>query len=317
MKTVRNGFFTSKYICLTLILGTFILGSCAPSSAVDRAPSSSQPKEYAAERLRTKGVSEDFVQLLLSNYREEERSKVLDLNLLGFMRSRPITGTEKIPYWELRRVKEFLNAHRKAFKLAEKKYHVSKEVIASLLWVETKFGRDIGTYHVGSAYFSLAQADYPTIVDQTIERARAIGEVDTMVEQKIIERSKTKSEWAVNELVALEKIHSKSAKDASRLNGSFSGAFGLAQFLPSSYLTWAKGTKGNPNLFRADDAILSVANYLASNGWQKEVREGQEAALFHYNRDRTYVNRILHMSQCIKKIKSFEKKKRNVASQSC
>ncbi|MGE3262389.1 MAG: lytic murein transglycosylase [Bacteriovoracia bacterium] len=298
---------------LSLLILVLAFGACSGGSVhSNRQISSIGPREYASEKLRAAGLNEDFLQLLFNNYRDDQRAKVLDLNLLGFLRSSKATGDEKIPGWELGRVEKFIRAHRKEFMRAEKKYPVPKEVIASLLWVETKHGKDLGTFHVGSAFLSLVEADYPTILDQTLDSARKkTSEFTPVIEAKIIDRSRAKSTWAVSELVALQEVHRRGLKDVTKLSGSFSGAFGMAQFLPSSYLTWAKGKKLEPNLFKADDSILSVANYLSSNGWTKKDRESHEAALFHYNRDRAYVTRILRMSNCLKKA---QKAKRKTAS---
>ncbi len=269
--------------------------------------------EFALEKLRQKNVSPEFLQLLQKEYRENERSRVLDLNILGFLKVKPAEQDESIPVWELERVKKFLRKNRRTFTEVEKQFAVPKEVIASLLWVETKHGRDMGTFHVGSAFLSIAQADYREITAELFRVAKERASPFTLeIQQRIEDRCRTKAQWAVDELVALEELHRKKYKNAAKLNGSFSGAFGMAQFLPSSYLSWAKGRKKQPNLFKADDSIYSVANYLTINGWQKQSRQAQEAALFHYNRDRNYVNRILRMSDCLKHKK--KKPKRNVAS---
>jgi membrane-bound lytic murein transglycosylase B len=302
------------------LLLSISLVACASASTIgtdgDRAPASTGPMRHAISKLREKGVSESFLTLLQDNYRESERAKVLDLNILGFLKVRP-TQDERIPAWELKRVEKFLKNNRTAFKEAEKKFQVPKEVVASLLWVETKYGRDIGTFHVGSTYLSLMMADYPTILDQTMDVAKSRSSDFTReIQDKVIQRSKTKADWAAGEVVALQEVHEKGYKNAAKLEGSFSGAFGMAQFIPSSYLSWAKGRKKQPNLFQADDSIYSVANYLSVNGWQKKDKKAQEGALFHYNRDINYVNRILRMSDCLRtpsKLKRW-KSKRNIAS---
>lgn len=263
----------------------------------------SGPTEFAAAKARAKGVGQDFLNLVLENYRSDQRDKVLELNFLGFLRVNQATGLEPIPGWELERVQKFIAKNRTTFKDAEKKFRVPREVIASLLWVETKHGRDAGTFHVASALFSMAQADYPTLLDQLLDTAKTrAAKWDKELETKITERAKRKADWAASELKALEEIHSKGWKNVRTLNGSFSGAFGMAQFVPSSYLTWAQthDQKKKPNLFKAEDSILSVANYLHSNGWEKK-KETHEAALFHYNRDKAYVAHILKMSDCLKK----------------
>jgi membrane-bound lytic murein transglycosylase B len=283
-----------------VLLLSISVAACASAPEAGREPASAGPLRHAIGKLREKGVPEDFLELVQKNYRESERARVLDLNLLGFLKTRP-TQDERIPAWELERVQKFLRSNRHSFREAERKFGVPKEVVASLLWVETKYGRDVGTFHVASAYLSLMQADYPPILEQTIGVARERAkEFNREIEDKVVQRSQTKAAWALDEMLALQKVHEKGYKDAAKLEGSFSGAFGMAQFIPSSYLSWAKGRKKQPNLFTADDSIYSVANYLSVNGWEKKNAKAQEGALFHYNRDRDYVNRILRMSDCLR-----------------
>jgi membrane-bound lytic murein transglycosylase B len=295
-----------------------ILASCASSpEATPRAPSSLGPGEYAAQKLTSKGLTPDFLALVKKNYHEDQRDKVLELNLLGFLQTNKSHGDEPIPGWELKRVQQFLTQHRTTFKEAEQEFHVSREVIASLLWVETRHGRDVGHFHVASALYSLVQADYPTLLDGLLDAARKKApDYDQLMQTRITDHAHAKSDWAAGELVALQEVHQKGWKNAENLYGSFSGAFGMAQFMPSSYLTWAKANRGaKPNLFKADDSILSVANYLSSNGWNRDDRTSQEGALFHYNRDKAYVTHILHMSECLRRPAGKSKhSKRSTAS---
>jgi membrane-bound lytic murein transglycosylase B len=83
------------------------------------------------------------------------------------------------------------------------------------------------------------------------------------------------------------------------MKGSFAGAFGFPQFVPTSYEQWAKSPvarKAGPNLFRVEDAIFSVASYLSSNGWKAEDPASQKAALFHYNRSQDYGDTVLKLA---------------------
>ena len=55
------------------------------------------------------------------------------------------------------------------------------------------------------------------------------------------------------------------------LKGSYAGAMGLGQFMPSSYLNYAVSFDGNKkiDLFTIKDAVVSVANYMNKHGWKK------------------------------------------------
>src|SRR3989344_2224437 len=177
-----------------------LIASCATAPTGDRSPSSTAPQEFAAQKLREKGASEDFIKFLIRTYREDQRRQVIELNVLGFLKAKPpLKDGGIIPGWEIKHVKKFIQKNKKIFGEAEKRYRVPREVIASLLWVETRHGKDTGRFHVPSAYFSLVQGEYPTIVNQTIEAAHSKAEnVNSEVEAKITERLQRKSAWAAD-----------------------------------------------------------------------------------------------------------------------
>lgn len=64
------------------------------------------------------------------------------------------------------------------------------------------------------------------------------------------------------------------------------GAFGLCQFLPSSYLSFAIDGNGDGvvDLFNVEDVIFSVANYLKKHGWSDSFYH-KVSALYAYNND--------------------------------
>ena len=85
------------------------------------------------------------------------------------------------------------------------------------------------------------------------------------------------------------------------LKGSWAGAFGICQFLPSSYLNWAVdgNDDGNINLYEMDDAIFSVANYLINHGWSEQP-EDQKKAVFTYNNSSDYVDAVIQLAAKLK-----------------
>ncbi|MCO5143062.1 MAG: lytic murein transglycosylase [Oligoflexia bacterium] len=279
--------------------------------AAERGLASVSSEEYGVEKLKSAGLSQEFISSVVENYRSDEKTKVIELNILGFLKIRPTHNTSlKIPTYELVKVQKFLRKYRTQFSRAEKRFHVPKEIIASLLWVETKYGRDVGTFHVPSVFFSLLQADHPDQIQETLSSAQVIvKDYSEETEQKVKERSKKRSDWALEQLQALNEIHTRGWKDLNTLVGSFSGAFGMPQFIPSSYISWAKSAHGKKvaNLYLASDSIFSVGNYLKTNGWGKK-RSQQKSALLHYNRDPYYAGRILKMGSCVKKLPTDAKK---------
>ena len=127
---------------------------------------------------------------------------------------------------------------------------------------------------------------------------------DTITQDKIrdvVARTHKKSEFAVRELHALESAFKKHWKIGSTFRGSYSGAFGMPQFLPSSYIRYARSMtpEAQPALDEADDAILSVAYYLKENGWQAKIPDSQVKALLNYNNSLDYAKAILALSEKI------------------
>jgi membrane-bound lytic murein transglycosylase B len=86
------------------------------------------------------------------------------------------------------------------------------------------------------------------------------------------------------------------------LKGSWAGAFGLSQFLPSSFLRLALDGNGDGNidLFSLPDAAHSVGNYLKGHGWTSSP-EAQHKAVFGYNNSTKYVEAVLTLAELTQK----------------
>ncbi|MFI4956109.1 MAG: lytic murein transglycosylase B [Gammaproteobacteria bacterium] len=135
----------------------------------------------------------------------------------------------------------YYNAHKDALLRAEKQYGVPASIIVAIIGVETRYGRVTGNYRVIEALSTLA-FDYPK---------RAPFFRQELKEYLLLTRE--------------EKI------DPMSLKGSYAGAMGTPQFMPSSYRKYAVDFTGDGkrNLWTNDsDAIGSVANYFKGYGWQ-------------------------------------------------
>lgn len=252
---------------------------------------------FVEKRLHQSKLSPGFIRDLKKNYENKHFETVLKLNILLFLVTSNYHGVQ-VTEEGVKNVRSFLAKNEKIFLRAEKEFGVSRYVIASLLWIETRHGQNQGSFHVASTYLHLLQAESPQSVRFLQSKASEFSSKVTARQRlEIKKRTHTKAEWALQELLALEKIYKKDKKLALQLRGSFSGAFGLPQFLPSSYGVWARShSLKAADLYRADDAILSVACYLQKHGWRQKKKASYVTALMKYNKSRDYANAILKLA---------------------
>ncbi|MBW2121504.1 MAG: lytic murein transglycosylase, partial [Deltaproteobacteria bacterium] len=106
------------------------------------------------------------------------------------------------------------------------------------------------------------------------------------------------------ELKALLEIGERENLDVLEVKGSWAGAFGLPQFIPTSYLAYGVDGDGNNRVRLGDreDAIASVANYLKAHGWRPGLGMSRKMEiLFRYNRSRLYGETVLGCARKLRK----------------
>lgn len=143
---------------------------------------------------------------------------------------------------------QFWQANRQALARAEQQFGVPAEIIVGIIGVETIYGRNMGNFRVMDALATLA-LDFP----QAHPRAQA------------------RSDYFRGELEQVLVTASRTGSDPFALRGSYAGAMGLGQFMPTSWDKYAVDFDGDGriDLFNsATDAIGSVANYFVGHGWK-------------------------------------------------
>ena len=138
----------------------------------------------------------------------------------------------------------FWLANRERLEQAEARYGVPAEIVVAIIGVETQYGRNVGRYRVLDALATLGFG-YPP-----------------------------RSPFFLGELEQFLTLTQEEHLDPRQTVGSYAGAMGLGQFIPSSYRSFAVDFDGDGqrNLWQPADAIGSVANYFARHGWQKDGR---------------------------------------------
>ncbi|MDH4129030.1 MAG: lytic murein transglycosylase [Spirochaetota bacterium] len=262
----------------------------------------------------SKVANKDEIIKLILNRNVRIRQKLIFINLNQPHQNAYFNNSLKRKYVLMG--KRFLNKHLTTFKKVEKQYLVDREVILAILYVETNFKPAKAKVNVFNAYSSLMFADYPLFLKHNLIKlkrklkrnnrklTKAKFEVlFKMEEAKLIEKSKRKAEWATNELIALYKLSKKMKWHILNIKGSFAGAIGYPQFIPSSYLNYAvDGDNDNfVDLYNIKDSIASVANYLKAQGYQKDNLESQKNAIHHYNKSWDYVNFVLDYAKLLRK----------------
>ncbi len=143
--------------------------------------------------------------------------------------------------------KAYMRKHKKTLNRAYKKYGVSPEYIIAIIGIESYYGANTGQYPV-----------FDTLVTLAFEPNR-------------------RSEFFKSELKAFLIMAQKEKINPLDIKGSYAGAIGLGQFMPSNFKSLAVDFNhdGKVSLNDPADAIGSIAHYLKKSGWKK----GQEIAI--------------------------------------
>ncbi|MBC7649879.1 MAG: lytic murein transglycosylase B [Vitreoscilla sp.] len=143
---------------------------------------------------------------------------------------------------------KFWQANQSTLERAEKEYGVPIDIIVGIIGVETIYGRDTGTFRVMDAITTLA-FDFPASHP----------------------RAKERSEFFKGEVEQFLSLQSRRNANPFEPRGSFAGAMGMPQFMPSSWVKYAVDFDGDGaiDLWGSPaDVIGSVANYFKAFNWQ-------------------------------------------------
>lgn len=138
---------------------------------------------------------------------------------------------------------KFMKRNKILLNKAYKQFGVSPEYITAIIGVETYYGKHRGNFPV-----------FDSLVTLAFEKNR-------------------RNKFFKSELEHFLLITRENKLDPRRLNGSYAGAFGLSQFMPSSFNSTAIDfdKDGKIDLHKEADAIGSIANYFKKSGWNKNI----------------------------------------------
>lgn len=229
------------------ILSTLLsVGMCASAFA------SSEGFEEYLEKLRmearTQGISEQVISAAFANVEYKPRAVQADKN----QPEKKLTLDEYIPRavpdWKVKQAKELYHQHYADLKRIGDAYGVQPRFIVALWGVESNFGKFTGNYRVIDALSTMAFEG----------RREAFFRKETMNALKILDQGHIKLE---------------------DFKGSWAGAMGQCQFMPSSFLNFAADGNGDgkKDIWKTEaDVFASTANYLSESGWDKNYVWGRQ-----------------------------------------
>lgn len=278
----------------TLLMLMGILATAIPVT------SDTPPESFGAlkNRLTADGFDSDKIMAL---YRQSEVR--FDSRSVGlfFMHSE-----SKLNYGQfatpksIRKAQKYQQTHTESLARTEATFGVDKDVITAVILVETRLGERLGK--------SLVFNTLSTMASLKEDNARQhlwglLPEKRRLPRDKFEKKADKKSGWAYNELKALLNYAFDAGIDPTAIRGSYAGAMGICQFMPSNISRLAADGNGDGrvDLFNHEDAIASVAKYLRHHGWKSD--QGYDKAykvIKRYNNSRPYAETILTIAKHLK-----------------
>jgi membrane-bound lytic murein transglycosylase B len=220
-----------------------------PGPAPDTAELSVRKEQFIRDTAKKHALPEAYVRdtLAKAQYKQgivNAMSKPAE-STKTWAQYRPIFLTEG----RIAQGRKYLSENRAEVDRVAGQYGVPSEIILAIMGVETGWGQNMGSHNVLDALYTLAFY-YPVINGKP---------------------NPARSAFFTDELSQLFALAKEEGFDILSLKGSYAGAMGLGQFMPSSYRNFAKDGDGDGkrDLFNSrQDAFASIANYFVGHGWQ-------------------------------------------------
>lgn len=234
-----------------LCAGLTLLSSATLADDTERQAAFDRYVDGLKQEALEKGFSESLLGPAFETIKIKERVIKRDRN----QPERKITLDDylktRVPDWKVQQAVELLQEHQTLLDQVEKQFGVQKRFIVALWGNESNFGRIQGKVPVLSALATLAFE----------------GRREALFRGQFFDALTILSEGHI---------------PLDSFTGSWAGAMGQSQFLPSSFLTYAVDfdKDGKTDIWRSKaDVFASIANYLAKEGWRDDQTWGRQVKL--------------------------------------
>ena len=188
-----------------------------------------------------KGISQKTIDVAFKNVKFLEQVIKYDRKQPEFFEDTVTYVSKRATDSKAKKAEELLKKNTHLFSEIENKFKVEKEILLALWGIETHFGKHVGKMDIIS---SLATLSY----------------------------DKRRRDFFSSQLLTLLRLIDKKLIDPSKLYGSWAGAYGNFQFMPSSISRYAIDYDGNNKIelkVSLADSLASAANYINKIGWEK------------------------------------------------
>ncbi len=206
--------------------------------------------DLKAEAL-TKGYSAEFIEQSFSLVKFHQRAVIADRNQPEKVETLDTYLPKRVPKWKVDKAREKFKTHQLVLEEVAEQYDVQPRFIVALWGLETNFGKIMGSYNVVSALTTLSYE----------------GRREAFFKKQL---------WAA--LTILQEGHI----DIESMKGSWAGAMGQNQFMPTSFLAYAVDGDGDGKKdiwTNQADVFASMANYLQKEGWNGDLTWGRQVQL--------------------------------------
>ncbi len=229
---------------INLFLGFAVLAlvaACAPKIPLREAPAPSSWLEQLKQQAINEGISPAVVHEALDAFIPNPRVVELDRKQPESTITFDTYRRNVISDSRIRKGADLMRVHAAPLAAIEQQTGVPAQVVVALWGIESSFGQNPGNFEVINSLATLAYEG-------------------------------RRSEFFRKELIAALRILEREKMTSGQLRGSWAGAMGQCQFMPSTYLKYAVDTHGDGkhDIWNDPmDVMASIANYLAAEGWKR------------------------------------------------